>query len=418
MSTTDRPIVEFDHHSAEFHDHRYSQWAEIRKCPVAFNPAYGGFWVVSGYDEVNAVSRDEDTFSSKYVPEPVDGISYMGIIGVPRLQGIPPAGIAESQDGPHADLRRVINPFLLPPAVERLEPFMQQSATWFLDQQIERGAMDMVDDFTNPVPAVLTLRMMGLPCESWAHYGEVFHAMTAHEAGTPEYMAATGLIPGMVEELLTIAAERRRNPGDDMLSAVLSVRVEDGRPLNDDELISVLWNLVGGGLDTTTSLTSLSLYYLEAHPELRDRIIADPSLLSTATEEFLRYWSVNETLTRTVTRDVELGGQQLQRGDCLLLSWLSANRDERKFDRPDEVVLDRSPNPHLAFGVGPRRCIGMHLARTLFRVMATEVLARIPDYRVDQGGTRFYQGNPELFGMVHMPVTFTPGPVVGVERPF
>jgi cytochrome P450 len=222
----------------------------------------------------------------------------------------------------------------------------------------------------------------------------------------------------MVEELLTIAAERRRDPADDMLSALLTVRDENGDPMSDDQLISVLWNLIGGGLDTTTSLTSLSLHYLDTNHDLRDRLIADPALLTTATEEFLRYFSVNETLTRTVTRDVELGGQHLGRGDRLLLSWLSANRDERKFDRADEIVVERSPNPHLAFGVGPRRCIGMHLARTLFRVMATEVLRRIPHYRVDHAGTRFYQGNPELFGIVHMPVTFSPGPVVGVERPF
>ena len=97
---------------------------------------------------------------------------------------------------------------------------------------------------------------------------------------------------------------------------------------------------------------------------------------------------------------------------------MSANRDDAKFERADEIILDRSPNPHLAFGVGPRRCIGMHLARTLFEVMATEVLRRIPDYRVDRSATQFYQGNPELFGIVHMPVTFTPGPAVGVERPF
>jgi cytochrome P450 len=417
MSTTERPIVEFDHHAPGYHDGRYEQWAALRRCPVAFNPAYGGFWVVSGYDEVNAVSRDEETFTSTYVPAADDGISYLGIMGVPRLEGVPPAGIAEALPGPHAELRRVINPFLLPPAVERLVPFMQQSATWFLDQRIGSGAMDMVDDFTNPVPAVLTLRMLGLPCENWAHYGEVFHAMIAFPEGSDERVHAVALIPEMMGSLMEVAAGRRGSPGEDMFSALLEMKV-DGRQLTDEELIGVLWNLIGGGLDTTTSLTSLSLHWLESHPQLRRRLIEDPSLLSTATEEFLRYFSVNETLTRTVTRDVELGGQQLHRGDHLMLSWLSANRDEAMFDRADEVDVDRTPNPHLAFGVGPRRCIGMHLARTLFGVMATEVLTRIPDYRVDQGATQFYRGNPELFGIVHMPVTFTPGPVVGVERPF
>ncbi len=417
MSTTERPVVEFDHHSPGYHDTRYEQWAELRRCPVAFNPAYGGFWVVSGYDEVNSVSRDEDTFTSVYVAEPDDGIPYLGIMGVPRLEGVPPAGIAEAMHGPHAELRRVINPFLLPPAVERLEPFMQQSATWFLDQKIESGAMDMVDDFTNPVPAVLTLRMLGLPCENWAHYGEVFHAMIAFPQGSDAHNHALGLIPPMMADLMAVAAERRRAPGDDMFSALLQMTV-DGRHLTDEELIGVLWNLIGGGLDTTTSLTSLALHWLDGHPEERRRLIEDPAALTTATEEFLRYFSVNETLTRTVTRDVELGGQQLRRGDHLMLSWLSANRDERKFPHADEIDIDRTPNAHLAFGVGPRRCIGMHLARTLFRVMATEVLTRIPDYHVDQAGTEFYRGNPELFGIVHMPVTFTPGTVVGVERPF
>ena len=114
-----------------------------------------------------------------------------------------------------------------------------------------------------------------------------------------------------------------------------------------------------------------------------------------------------------MTKDVELGGQQLKRGDFLILSWLSANFDEKVFDRPDEVILDRSPNPHMAFGVGPHRCIGMHIARSLFEVMMREVLARIPEYVVDRGATRFYKGNPELAGVVTMPVTFPPGAPAG-----
>jgi cytochrome P450 len=101
-----------------------------------------------------------------------------------------------------------------------------------------------------------------------------------------------------------------------------------------------------------------------------------------------------------------------------MMSWLAANFDEKVFDRPDQVVLDRTPNPHLAFGVGPHRCIGMHVARTMFAVLMREVLTRIPDYQVDHEATRFYKGNPELAGVVTMPATFTAGPAVGVERPF
>jgi cytochrome P450 len=102
-----------------------------------------------------------------------------------------------------------------------------------------------------------------------------------------------------------------------------------------------------------------------------------------------------------------------------MLSWLSANRDETVFDHPDEVILDRDANPHLAFGVGPHRCIGMHLARTMFQVLLAAVLTRIPDYTVDHAATRFYAGNPELNGLVKLPATFTPGPRLGpAQRPF
>ena len=223
----------------------------------------------------------------------------------------------------------------------------------------------------------------------------------------------------MLAELGDEAASRRAAPRDDLLTALVQLRLPDGRALSDDEVRSVLWNLVGGGLDTTTSLTSLSLRHLDEHPALRRQLIERPELIDTATEEFLRYFSVNESLTRTVTRDVELGGQQLRRGDHLMLSWLSANRDAAVFDRADEVVLDRAPNPHLALGVGPHRCIGMHMARTMFQVLVRHVLARLPDYRVDREATQLYQGNPELNGVISMPATFTPGPRLGPpDRPF
>ena len=406
--------VDFDHHDDEFHADRHARWAELRRqCPVAHNPRYGGFWVVSGYDEVAAVSRDAETFSSRYVPESDDGIDYLGITGVPRAAHMPTAGIAEVEGAAHGVIRRALNPFLVPSAVAAMRPLMEATATWFLDQHIERGAIDLVLDLTNPVPAVLTMELVGLPRDGWQRYAELFHGTVAYRPRSPEYRRSVAELPVMMDELRVEIAERRRQPTGDLLTALVQAE------LTDDELVSVLWNLIGGGLDTTTSLTALTLYHLDEHPDLRTRLVEDPGLLAPATEEFLRYFSVNETLTRTVTRDTELGGQRLGRGDHLMLSWLAANRDERAFDRPDEVVLDRAPNPHLAFGLGAHRCIGMHLARTMFQVLVREVLRRIPDYEVDREATRFYDGNPELNGVVHMPATFTPGERAGLtERPF
>ncbi|MCU1451856.1 MAG: hypothetical protein JWN46_2 [Acidimicrobiales bacterium] len=414
---TEPPIVDFDHHRSEFHRERHERWAELRACPVAFNPNYGGFWVVSGYDEVATVARDGSTFSSRYVAESDDGIDYLGITGVPRSKGMPTAGIAEVEGPVHTALRRAINPFLVPDAIRRLHPLMEQAATWFLDERIETGSMDLVNDYASPVPAVLTMALVGLPLDGWQHYAEMFHAAVAHRPGDPELRAAFAHVPAMLAELGAAAESRRAEPRDDLLTALVQLRVEDDRPLTDDEVRAVLWNLVGGGLDTTTSLTSLALHHLEARPEQRQALIEDPDLLAPATEEFLRYWSVNESLTRTVVQDTELGGQALGRGDHLLLSWLSANRDASVFDRPDEVVLDRERNPHLAFGVGPHRCIGSTMARELFKVLVREILTRIPDYVVDQDATTFYAANPELNGVVRMPITFPPGPRTGPSAP-
>jgi cytochrome P450 len=415
---SERPIVDFDHHDPAFHADRHAEWAELRRCPVAFNERYGGFWVVSGHDVVEEVARDGVTFSSEHRREPVDGITYLGIAGIPRGRGIPTAGIAEVEGPTHQALRRVLNPHLVPNTVLGMRPLMEAATRWFLDQHITDGEMDLVLDLTNPVPAILTMHLVGLPLDDWSHYAELFHATIAYRPGHPEFDRAIGRVPAMLARLGEEAASRRAEPRDDLLSELVTMEV-DGRRLDDDEVQAVLWNLVGGGLDTTTSLTSLSLLHLGTHPEQRRRLIEEPGLIHGATEEFLRYFTVNETLTRTVTADVELGGQQLRRGDHLMLSWLSANRDEAVFDRPDEVILDRAPNPHLAFGSGPHRCIGMHMARTMFQVLVGEVLARIPDYEVDLAGTQLYAGNPELNGVVRMPVRFTPGTRLGpAERPF
>ena len=418
MSDKTPATVDFDHHSPEFFENRHEKWADVRKCPIAHNSQYGGFWVASGYEEVAAVARDSATFTSKYVADDPDGFEYIGIMGVPRIPGIPPALIAEVEGPTHVALRRMLNPFMLPSAVESYRPFIEACATWFMDQVIESGSMEVIRDFTGPVPAVLTMRMVGLPCESWASYAEVFHSVNAYKPGTPEFDRSRTMMSDMITELLRVAEERRHDPKDDIISRLVEMRVDDNRPFSDAEIIGVLWNLIGGGIDTTTSLTALTMSHLDEHHDVRDRLINEPDLLAPATEEYLRYTSVNETLTRTVTKDVELSGQTMHRGDFLMMSWLAANFDESVFENPNDVIVDRSPNPHLAFGVGPHRCIGMHIARALFGVMMREILSRIPDFIVDREATKFYRGNPELAGVVVMPLSFTPGTARGIPRPF
>ena len=188
--------------------------------------------------------------------------------------------------------------------------------------------------------------------------------------------------------------------------------------MNDEEVLSILVNLVGGGVDTTTSLAAWSFKIMAEQPELRRQLIERPELYDTAAEEFLRYTSVNQTLSRTVTKDVIVEGQTLRQNDRVLISWLAANHDEHEFDRADEIILDRSPNRHLAFGLGPHRCIGSHLAKTMFEELARGVLERMPDYTVDHDEIEQYLGDPAVTGIVKLPITFSPGRALGVPRPY
>jgi len=409
-------LVGFDHHSDEFTRNEEEINAELRsRCPVARNEKYGGFWYVSSYDAVEQVARDGDTFAHKYEPNSADGMNYQGEMGVPRPEGQPPLGIGEV-DGPyHLALRRALTPFFSSGAVEKMRPFMEQSVHWFLDQRNTDGGMDLVLDYASPVPAILTMRLMGLPYDNWQLYANLFHSvMDATDADA--YNKAIAEVPAMIDGLLKFAATRRADPGDDLTSFLVQFEF-DGKPLDDNQLIDILWNLIGGGVDTTTSLTALSLLHLGTHPDLRQQLIDQPALYRTAADEFLRYCSVNKTLSRTVSRDTVLVGQQLRRNDQVLISWLSANHDEQEFDRADEVILDRSPNRHVAFGLGPHRCIGAPLARVMFEVMVKAVLQRIPDYEVDLGGVHRYSGNPSMTGLGKLPVTFTPGVSLGTARP-
>src|SRR5580693_5142249 len=409
--------VDFDHHSDEFNLNQQTINADLRqKCPVAWNENYGGFWFLSSYDAVSQTARDDATFSHKYQPNAPDGVDYQGEMGVPRPEGQPALGIGEV-DGPyHQALKHALAPFFSPGAVEKMRPFMEQSAHWFLDQRIGDGQMDLVLDYASPVPAILTMKLMGLPYENWHLYANLFHSVMAVPQDSPEYAKAIAEVPAMMQGVLEFAATRRAEARDDLTSFLIQFEF-DGKRLDDAQLLNILWNLIAGGVDTTTSQTALTLLHLGTHPELRRQLIEHPELHRTATDEFLRYFSVNQQLSRTVTRDVVLGGQHLRRNDRVIISWLAANHDEQEFERPDEIVLDRAPHRHVAFGLGPHRCIGSHLARLLSEVMVRAVLDRIPDYQVDLGGVHEYLGNPSMTGLGELPVTFTPGVSRGTSQP-
>src|SRR6201993_665823 len=302
-------VVDFDHHSDEFNLNQETINADLRqKCPVAWNDNYGGFWFLSSYDAVSQTARDDETFSHKYEPNAPNGVDYQGEMGVPRPEGQPALGIGEVDGEYHLALRHALAPFFSPGAVEKMRPFMEQSAHWFLDQRIGDGQMDLVLDYASPVPAILTMKLMGLPYENWHLYANLFHSVMAVPQDSPEYAKAIAEVPAMMQGVLKFAATRRARPEEDVTSFLIQFEF-DGKRLDDAQLLHILWNLIAGGVDTTTSQSALTLLHLGTHAELRQQLIERPELYRTATDEFLRFFSVNQTLSRTVTRDIVLAGR-------------------------------------------------------------------------------------------------------------
>lgn len=413
---TDR--IDVDHQGREWVRSRHERYADLRsECPVVFNEHHGGFWMVTDYESVAAVARDNETFAHKYEPAADDGIDYHGICGIPRPPQTPRMGVSEIDGPAHADLRRVLNPFMVTKAVEASRERIAHVSSWFLDEMIEAGEGDLILDYATPVPGVMTLEMMGMPSTNWRYYADFFHATSSFKPSDREFQEAVSRVGDMWGELGELARARRADPGDDLTSAIVASEI-DGRLLTDDEVVGILWNLVAGGLDTTTSLVGWGLHHLGTNPADRQRLIDDPTAIPAAVEEFLRFYSPSESLTRTATRDVELGGRRIKRGDVVFISWVSANRDESMFPHADRVDLERAENKHLAFGLGGHRCIGSSIARVESELMIADVLARMPDYEIDADGFRPYPGNLLMTGVVTMPVRFSPGVRSGVADPF
>jgi cytochrome P450 len=277
---------------------------------------------------------------------------------------------------------------------------------------IEKGEADLVLDIANPIPAIGILDVLGLPMEDWKLYAEPFHEIVYAPAESAEWIHANEGMVVIAEKLAELIDASRRRPGDGFIDNLVRARVE-GEPIPDESIIAICMDHLAGGVDTTTGMLANAFVHLDEHPEARDRLRRDPAYLRLATEEFLRWVAPIRMLARTVTRDTELGGQALKAGDRLLVSFSAANRDDAAFDDPDKVVLDRFPNRHAAFGMGIHRCIGSNLARTVFQIVLRDVLARMPDYRIDRGRAEKYKAQSVVNGWVSIPATFTPGPRKG-----
>jgi cytochrome P450 len=358
---------DYDHFDQRYIVDPYEFWAALRdQEPVARSDHHGGFWIVSRYADIMAAACDPATFSSQ------DGT------GTPP---IPTKLLPIDTDPPlHQKYRKIINPWFTPQAVRAHEDEWRTLAKELVAELPGEGDVELCKAFAIPFPQQVALRMIGFPDDDRPDLARWIDDITRLRGIDDEKVgeAAMGVMTRIIERLEERHGQPRR---DDLISAVLDGRVDE-RPLDEDEQLFTMMLLLLGGLDTTTSAIALALAHLAEHPDDRARLRADPDLLDTAVEEFVRVATPVQGLGRTVTSDTTLGGCPLHAGDRVFLLWASGNRDPQAFDRPDVVVLDRHPNHHLGFGAGPHRCVGSHAGKLMVKIALQELLPWLGEYRI------------------------------------
>ena len=403
----DRGSVPYDHHSPEHAADAAAVHADLRaRCPVAWTESYGGFWVASAFEPCVRAAKDPERFRSDHDIEGTrEGYQGITIPSLPNQRFIP----SEADPPEFLEYRHLLQPWFSPGKVGRWESFVRDDVTQRLDERVETGAIDLVLDVANPVPAVVTLAFVGLPSDDWERFADPIHASAYTPPGTPEKAAAIAGIGELARVLREVVIDRQQRPRDDLASAVANAQI-GGAPIEADRAVDILQLVVAGGVDTTTALLANTFVWLAANPSVRQQLVDEPELIPIAREEFLRYFTPTQATARTANTDVTLGDVTIAAGERVLMAWAAANRDPAVFTDPEHIDIDRAPNPHLTFGAGPHRCLGIHFARMIIRVVLEEVLARIPDYVVDTEAAERYRTIGVINGWIRVPATFTPVP--------
>ena len=392
---------ELDQSKAEFLEHEFETYdllrehlpiARVERGPMGMGPD-DSVWFLTRYDDIAEVLREPADFSSQTSNYPVR------------------PWIPQAIDPPmHTSYRRILNPWFTVDAMAKLEPHLERYATQLLDDMLSKDEFDFVADFADPFPTVIFCELAGFPAED---YGQIMdwkntlmHANDGHPRGKELALARAKKMELEIDEpddlgqaqlqvrtqvgieIYAYLAEQleahRQQPGDDLISKLLEARYEGDRPLTEEELQDTLFLLFMAGLDTVASVFGLVVKRFAEQPDERREFGAqlDHSRpVAEAVEELVRFHAI-VTPPRRVTRDLVFQGAHFLENDTVSCATPSANRDPEAFDHPNELVFDRNPNRHMGFGLGPHRCLGIHLARRELRIGLQAFHRRLPDYRL------------------------------------
>ncbi len=408
------PPCEIDALDPRFYDDPWEAYRWLRHHSPIHRDAKNELWLISKHEDVCRISRDQELYSA------AEGV---------RPKVAAPMSIIAMDDPEHTRQRRLINRGFTPAKVRTLTDHIRELSNEIIDQVAQRGQLDFVEDFAIHVPLIVIAELMGLDPDQRGRLYKWSDAMMAGDGhddpDDPVLHAAAeafGEYAAMCTEL--IEARRAGQTQHDDLITVLTRAFDEGAlersdsggatietpnaALTDDELLMFLVLIVVAGNETTRNALTGGLLAFSRFPEQKQRVIDDPSLWDTAVDELIRYVSPVLSFSRTVTRDHTLKGVDLKAGDKVFLLYQSANRDEDVFEAPDELRVDRDPNPHVAFGIGTHYCLGANLARAEVRVVFEELFRRLGDIHVPEGTTPQRGASSLVLSLEHLPAVFTP----------
>lgn len=414
VEATKEYTTDYDIFARDYIKNPFPIWDEIREeakegqCPVAHTDRWGGSWMPTRYEDLFDIARDITHFSSRNVlvadvmPSPDQERPELAEedqeliqqynVGAPPITSDPPV---------HTWARKLLlKPFSVT-SVEKYEQETRDLCNELIDGFIANGRADGAADYAQQIPPRVIASMLGIPKEEAATFTEWVRGFLELGLTNPELRESSAR--SIFEYMIAQVAHRKENPGDDLISYLLAEKV-DGEPVPEPHIVGTCFLILVAGIDTTWSSIGSALWHLAQHPEHRARLLDDPALMPNAIEELLRAYSP-VTMARYVAEDVDYKGCPIKEGDKVLMNFPAANRDPEVFDRPDEVILDREKNPHIAFGVGIHRCAGSNLARMEMRVSIEEWLRRIPNFSLEKPDEVTWAGG-QVRGPRMMPVVF------------
>ena len=376
-------------------DDPHEVWSWMRREAPVYYDDVADVWGITRYDDVLAIEKDPQTFSSRRAPRPHgDSLPMMICMDDPE----------------HHRRRALVNRGFTPRRIGQLEGVVAAICRRIIDRVCESGGCDFVWDIAAPLPLMVIAELLGFDephHDDLLRWSDDLLRATTLDPDPGVQTAAFEAMLGFRTLQLQVIAERRADPRDDLISVLCSSEI-DGDRLDDESIVQETLLLLIGGDETTRHVISGGMLALLQHPDQWGALVDDADLLPVAVEELLRWVSPVKNMARTVTTDVELRGQQLHVGDQLMLFYPSANRDEAVFSAPDVLDIRREPNPHLAFGFGPHFCLGASLARLELRVMFRELIDRLPDLYLATDDPLPSRPSNFVSGLESMPVRFTP----------